>query len=59
MLQEALKTINADMYEDENLLEFLDRFNCRSRVHPLNVYGVVLELAQQEPIQKPYLMGCI
>ena len=25
-------------------------------MHPLNVYGVVFELAQQELIQKPYLM---
>ena len=38
LLQEALKTTNADIYEDEDFLELLDRFNCRSRVHPLNVY---------------------
>ena len=58
MLQESLKTTNADIYEDEDFLELLDRFNCRSRVHPLNVYGVVLELAQQKLILKPYLMVC-
>ena len=58
LLQEALKTTNADIYEDEDFLELLDRFNCQSRVHPLNVNGVVLELAQQELIQKPYLMVC-
>ena len=56
LLQEALKTTNADIYEDEDFLESLDRFNCPSRVHLLNVYGVVLELAQQELIQEPYLM---
>ena len=38
LLQEVLKTTNADIYEDEDFLELLDRFNCRSRVHPLNVY---------------------
>ena len=38
LLQEASKTTNADIYEDEDFLELLDRFNCRSRVHPLNVY---------------------
>ena len=58
LLQEALKTTNADIYEDEDFLELLDRFNCQSRVHPLNVNVVVLELAQQELIQKPYLMVC-
>ena len=58
LLQEALKTTNADIYEDEDFLELIDRFNCRSRVQPVNIYGVVPELAQQELIQKPYLMVC-
>ena len=58
LLQEALKTTNADIYEDEDFLELLDRLNCRSRVHLLNVYRVVLALAQQELIQKPYLIVC-
>ena len=58
LLQEALKTTNADIYEDEDFLELLDRLNCRSRVHLLNVYHVVLALAQQELIQKPYLIVC-
>ena len=43
LLQEALKTTNADIYEDEDFLELLDRFNCRSRVHPLKIYGEALE----------------
>ena len=42
LLQEALKTTNAGIYGDEDFLELLDRFNCQSRVHPLNAYGVVL-----------------
>ena len=58
LLQEALKATNADIYENEDFLELLDHFSCRSRVHTLNVYGVVLEVAQQELIQKSYLMVC-
>ena len=42
LLQEALKTTNAGIYEDEDFSELLDRFNCQSRVHPINVCGVVL-----------------
>ena len=45
LLQKALKTTNAEIYENEDFLELSDRFNCRSRVHPLNVYGVIFELA--------------
>ena len=29
LLQEALKTTNVDIYQDEDFLELLDRFNCR------------------------------
>ena len=39
-----------------HFIDFLDRYNCRSRVHPLNVYGAIIELSRQEIIQKPYLM---
>ena len=45
LLQKALKTTNAEIYENEDFLELSDRFNCRSRVHPLTVYGVIFELA--------------
>ena len=31
LLQEALKTTDADIYEDEDFLELLDPFNCGSR----------------------------
>ena len=58
LLQEALKTTNVDIYEDEDFLELLDRFNCWSRVHPLKIYGEALEWAQQQLIQKSYLMLC-
>ena len=39
-------------------MDTLDRFNCRSRVHPMDVYSVILEIAKQELIQKPYIMVC-
>ena len=29
LLQEALKTTNPGIYEDEDFLELLDRFNCQ------------------------------
>ena len=41
---------NADIHEDEDFLELLDHFNCWWKVYPLNVYGIVLELAQEELI---------
>ena len=55
MVNEALKA-NENVISSDEFLDFLDQFNCRSRVTPLNVYGIILELAQQELIQKPYLM---
>ena len=47
-----------DIYTDDEFLNTLDRFNCRSRVHPRNMYSVILEIAKQELIQKPYIMVC-
>ena len=41
---------NADIYGDEDFLELLDHFNCWWKVYLLNVYGIVLELAQEELI---------
>ena len=29
-------------------MDILDRFNFRSRVHPMNVYSVILEIAKQD-----------
>ena len=45
-----------DIFDDDEFIDILDRFNCRSRVCQLNVYGVILEIAKQELVQKPYLM---
>ena len=47
-----------DVYTEEEFLDTMERLNCRSQVHPLNVYSVILELAKQELIQKPYIMVC-
>ena len=46
------------MFPDENeeLLEFLERFNCREAVTPQNLRKVLLEIANQELIQKLRVM---
>ena len=53
-----LYNFSHDVYTEEKFLDTMERLNCRSQVHPLNVYGVILELAKQELIQKPYIMVC-
>ena len=42
--------------ESEELLEFLERFNCRTTVSPQNLRKVLIEIANQELIQKPHVM---
>ena len=42
--------------ENEELLEFLERFNCRTAVTPQNPRKVPLEIANQELIQKSQVM---
>jgi len=56
LVLEALKTENENIYDDPDFQEILERFNCRSRVHPLNVYGIFVELARQEIVQRPFSM---
>lgn len=58
VVNKALKGANADFYEEEDFLDILDQFKCKTRVTSLNVYGVILELARQELIQRPFLMLC-
>ena len=53
-----LYNFSHDVYTEEEFLDTMERLNCRSQVHPLNVYGVILESAKQELIQKPYIMVC-
>ena len=53
-----LYNFSHDVYTEEEFLDTMERLNCRSQVHPLNVYGFMLELAKQELIQKSYIMVC-
>ena len=53
-----LYNFSHDAYTEEEFLDTMERLNCRSQVHPLNVYSVILQLLKQELIQKPYLMVC-
>ena len=53
-----LYNFSHDIYTEEKFLDTMERLNCRSQVHPLNVYGVILELVKQQLIQKPYIMVC-
>ena len=54
----ALKCQNNSIYESDELLDILERFNCRKKVCALNIYGTIVEIARQEIIQKPYIMVC-
>ena len=35
------------IYDDDDFLDILYWFNCKSRVTIMNVYGVILEIAKQ------------
>ena len=38
------------------MLDFLEQFKCRTLLTKENVKGVIIELARQELIQKPFIM---
>ena len=42
--------------ENDKLFDFLERFNCRSTVNEGNLRKVLIEIANQELIQKPHVM---
>lgn len=42
--------------EDEELIDFLDRFKCRTIVTLSNLTAIISELGKQELIQKPHVM---
>ncbi|PFX27866.1 hypothetical protein AWC38_SpisGene7419 [Stylophora pistillata] len=42
--------------ENDDLFDFLERFNCRSQVSPENIKKVLVEIANQELLQKPHVM---
>ena len=55
LVKEYLKK---DCFPDDNdeLLDFLERFNCRSAVSSENLRKLLIEIANQELIQKPHVM---
>ena len=48
IVEAALRGTPPQIYDDDDFLDILDRFNCKSRVTIMNVYGVILEIAKQE-----------
>ena len=50
--------LEKDCFPDDNdeLLEFLERFNCRSAVSSENLRKLLIEIANQELIQKPHVI---
>ena len=58
IIEAALRGTSPQNYGDDDFLDILDRFNYKSRVTIMNVYGVILEIAKQELVQKPYMMLC-
>ena len=58
IVEAALRGTLSQIYDDDDFLDILDRFNCKSRVTIMNVHGVILEIAKQELVQKPWVMLC-
>ena len=60
VVKKALDVLDGDgdnlIFESEELLDVLEEFKCRTRVSKKNTYSIISELAQQELIQKPFLM---
>ena len=54
----ALRVIPPQIYDNNDFLDILDWFNCKSGVTIMNVYGIILEITKQESRQKPYIMLC-
>lgn len=50
----ALRGTSPHIYEDDDFLDILGRFDSKSRVFVINLYGVILEIAKQVLVQKPY-----
>ena len=53
-----LYNFSHDAYTEEEFSDTMERVNCRSQVHPLNVHGVILDLAKQELMQNPHITVC-
>ena len=42
--------------DNDELFDFLEKFNCRSQFNPENIKKVLVEIANQELIQKPHVI---
>ena len=51
IVEAALRGTRPKIYDDDHFLDILGRFNCKSRVTIMNIYGVILEIAKQELMQ--------
>ena len=58
IIEAALRGTSPQFYDDDDFLDISDRFNCIPKVTIMNGYGVILEFAKQELVQKPYMMLC-
>ena len=47
-----------DVCTEEEFMDTMERLNCRSQVHPCNVYSFILELVKMVLKQMPYIMVC-
>ena len=48
---------NNDGFLEDEFLDFLHKFKCRTKVSKENVHKVIVEIASQEVIQKPHIMA--
>lgn len=60
LVREAFKASEGeDAFDDEELIDLLDRYGCRKRPTKENVRALILELAHKELIQRPqYIADC-
>ena len=57
-LSSVREYLQKDCFPDENeeLIKFMERFNCREAVTPQNLRKVLLEITNQELVQKHHVM---
>ena len=46
IFEDALWGTPPQTYDDDDFLDTLDQFSCKSRVTIMNVYGVILQIAK-------------
>lgn len=57
LLEKALKGDDPDVFSSDEMLDMLDVFKCRTLMTAENAKTLVVEIARQELIQKPYIMA--